>query len=72
MSSLTRAALRQCLVEKSVSVRQAARLMGVSKATVERYVRTGFEIPPLRSSKLAWCFVTNLVLLVAIREGRPR
>jgi hypothetical protein len=69
MSALTGTAWRQCLREKRVSVRLAAQLLGVSKKTAERYKRRGFEIPPLRSRRLAICFLRNLTLLVSMRDG---
>ena len=70
MSQLTGTAWRQCLREKRVSVRHGAKLISVSKNTAQRYKSEGFEIPPLRSKKLALCFLRNLTLLVAIRDGR--
>lgn len=72
MSELTGTAWRQCLREKRVSLRLAARLIGVTKNTAEDYKRRGFEIPPLRSSRLAICFVRNLLLLLELRDGGAR
>jgi transcriptional regulator with GAF, ATPase, and Fis domain len=65
MSRLTRTAFVQCLEESGVSVRGAARLLGCSKSTIERWRRDGFVVPPLRSKKLALCFAKNLHALVA-------
>ena len=63
-------ALAQCIKESGVSVREAARLMRVAPSTVQLHMRKGFAIPPLRSKKLALCFVKNLHLLLEIRNGR--
>jgi hypothetical protein len=70
MSHLTGTAWRQCLREAHISVRQGARLIGVSKNTAQEYKLNGFVIPPLRSKKLAICFVKNLLLLLEIRNWR--
>lgn len=69
-SELTGTAWRQCLREKRVSVREGARLIGVTKNTAQRYKAEGFETPPLRSKKLARCFVKNLNLLLELRDGK--
>ena len=68
MSDLTGTAWRQCLREKRVSVRLGAELIGVSRKTAERLKSRGMEIPPLRSKRLALCFLRNLTLLVTLRD----
>lgn len=70
VSRLVRTALAQCLTQEDVTVRQAARSFGVAKSTVERWKKRGFVIHVLRSRKLAACFLKNLRLLVAVRNGR--
>jgi len=65
-----RVALRQCLREEKVSVREAAQAFGVAQSTVERWLKDGFVLPILRSRKLAPCVLSNLRLLVAVRNGR--
>jgi hypothetical protein len=70
VSRLVGTALRQCLAQEGVSVRQAARLLRVAKSTAEKYRRDGFVIPILRSRRLSLCFVANLHLLVSMRNGK--
>lgn len=68
-SPLVMAALRQTLREEKLSVRRAAALMSVSRSTIERYLARGHEIPELRSHRIAWGFLRNLRVLVAVRNG---
>lgn len=67
---ISRTALRNCLTETDTSVRRAAKGMRKAPSTVQRYLAEGFDIPPLRSPRLAACFVNNLRLLIAVRNGK--
>ncbi len=69
-SPLVGTAINSALRKERVSIRGAARLMRVSKSTVERYLAKGFPIPPLRSRRLALPFAECLLELVQKRNGR--
>ncbi|HEX6272480.1 MAG TPA: hypothetical protein VFZ53_05555 [Polyangiaceae bacterium] len=66
---ISRTALRACLAELGISVRDAAKFMRCPKSSVERYLAQGFDIPPLRSSRLKKCFVEQLQLVVKGRAA---
>lgn len=70
MSSLVRTATRDCLKVAHVSVRRAPKLWGCSKATVERDLRRGYEIRPLRHPRTAECFARRLLELVTERDAK--
>lgn len=67
---LVRAAFVQCLRDEGVSIRDSARFMRCSPTTAQRIASSGAELLPLRSHRLAWSFLKNLRLLVAVRNGR--
>jgi len=67
---ISRTALRNCLTQLGFSVRDAAKFMKCPKSSVETYLAQGFDIPPLRSKRLARCFWANVELLLEVRNGR--
>jgi hypothetical protein len=70
VSSFVRTGVRKCLKQAKVSVRRAPKIWGCSKATVERDLKKGFEIRPLRSSLTAECFLLLMLDMIRARDRR--